>query len=259
MTSVRWIGIALALSAATVLTGCQTAKDSASIESRIRINKGAYEGEASPLGGDIKSILMAGGLDITNPSSPTGSTSKAEIGRSMASSTETLVAALSDGQTRTASAAQTMKPETSATIMAQSLAASSKQDSAPPKALALVEDKSSKRRQRPSAPPEKKTVYEVRIEHDKDPLVELASINATGSRIMNDYAFDPLPPASVVQVNKAEVSKPEPKKVDKANITESKPLPTASIDKTPRETKVATVVPAQKSEVLEKKSRVRRF
>lgn len=248
MTSIRWIGIALALSATTLLTGCQTAQDTASAESRIRINKGAYQGEASPLGGDIKSILMAGGLDITNPSSPTGNTSKAEIGKTMASSTETLVAALSDVPTRSASAAQTMKPDTKspASIMVESFDSASKPNAQPSKALALVEEKRSKPK---PVEREKKVVYEIQIEHQKDPLVELASINATDSKVFNDYAFDPVPETSIVHLDKPQV----------AGIKQEAPLPTTKVEKRPRDANVAIAAPTQKSEVLEKKSRVRRF
>ncbi|NTF17452.1 hypothetical protein G6L37_03395 [Agrobacterium rubi] len=178
MNPSRSIAVALALVSAGMLCGCQTASTTQTAENRVRMNSGAYKGESSALGGDIKTILMAGGLDVANPMAPTGDTNRSEIAKSRPPeyNTDTMVAALSDTTTRTASAAQTAKPS-SATVIA-----SVSQPEKPVTALAMVAV--------PRPAPQKKILLETRIEDDKVAPIELASVNMSSS---SDDAFDPIP------------------------------------------------------------------
>lgn len=176
MNRSRSIAIALALVSVGILTGCQTAGTSQTADNRIRVNSGAYQGDGSALGGDIKNILMAGGLDVANPMSPTVDTNRSEIARTRVPeyNTDAMVAALSDSKTRTASAAQTIKPDRPVTDAAPA--------SKPSTALSLVADA------KPA--PRRKVVVDTRIEDEKAALIELASINMSAS---SDDAFDPIP------------------------------------------------------------------
>lgn len=173
MNPTRSIAVALALSSLIALGGCQTAGTTKTADNRIRVNSGSYEGDGTSLGGDIKSILMAGGLDVANPMAPTQDTTRSEIAkaRPAAIDTEAMVAALSESTTRTSSAAQTLKPQTVEPRSASS---------SPAVALALVEE--------PAPAPRRKTVLETRIEKEPIQTIELASINMS-----SDEAFAPLP------------------------------------------------------------------
>jgi hypothetical protein len=179
----RYIAATLALVSAVALAGCQSTGSTKTAENRITVNSGAYVGKSSALGGDIKSILMAGGLDVTNPSAPTNDTTKSEIAKSATSyNTDAMIAALSDTTTRTASAAQTLKP-TTVDPVSESLAA-------PTVALAMVAEPKPKPKLAPT--PVRQVVEETRIEVEKVQTIELASINLTPAD--DSEAFDPLPP-----------------------------------------------------------------
>lgn len=176
MNPSRSIALALALLSATVLAGCQTSGGAKTAENRIRVNSGAFHGESSVLGGDIKSILMAGGLDVANPSAPTNDTNRSEIAKSNAGNYDTaaMVAALSETTTRTSSAAQTMKPVTSDAVA----------DAARPSAaLAMVAEAKPK--------PRRKVIMETTVVKESAPVIELASINMSPSD--SGEAFDPIP------------------------------------------------------------------
>lgn len=169
MKSVRSMAVLALMLSAAALSGCQTS-GAKNEQNRIRVTNGSFQGADGAISGDIQSILMAGGLDVSNPSS--ASASKAAAPQSVPGippSTQSLVAALSaaDSGTKSMSAAQT--PAQPA-----------------PSALAMVEEPKPKRR---------KVVFETRIEEERPETVELASINATGSSSMEDDAFDPLPPS----------------------------------------------------------------
>ncbi|WP_327210933.1 hypothetical protein [Rhizobium leguminosarum] len=245
MKTSRYIALAAAAALLPLLGGCQTASDSKSIEGNVRVNKGAYSGSGSPITNDIKSILIAGGLDLANPSAPTSNTAKAEIAKSQApASTESLVAALSDktaGSTVTSvAAAQT--PEVPAPARTASLAKPSRSEPKPSSALALAEESTPKEKQ-------VKTVFETRLDVDDQPLKELASINGTDSPVVSDGAFSvayPLPESMTppTQAKNDKVDKP----------AEAKPLPTATVAKSARPPQVAT-----NDDVSQKKSRIRRF
>ena len=172
----RSIAVALAIISAAVLSGCQTAGTNETADNRIRVNSGAYRGDASALGGDIKSILMAGGLDVANPMAPTGDTNRSEIAKASPPeyNTDAMVAALSESTTRSASAAQTVRPEQSNPAAQPA--------SKPATALALVAEAKPAR--------QKRVVLDTKIDDDTAPRIELASINM-GSH--SDDAFDPLP------------------------------------------------------------------
>lgn len=180
MNPCRSIAAALAMLSVTALAGCQSTSSS-TVENRIRINSGAFTGNSSALGGDIKSILMAGGLDVANPSAPTGDTSRSEVVKSSATTydTDAMVAALSNTTTRTSSAAQTVKPPVSSPVT----------DTAdhPSAALAMVAEAKSK------PAPIKKIVLDTKLDDDKAPVIELASINMSPAD--NGEAFDPIPAA----------------------------------------------------------------
>jgi hypothetical protein len=222
MNPCKSIAVALALLSATTLAGCQSAGNDKTAENRIRVNSGAFIGNSSALGGDIKSILMAGGLDVANPSAPTEDTNRSEIAKSKSASYDTaaMVAALSNTTTRTSSAAQTAKPD--ASIPAADAATRS------PSALAMVAEA------KPKPAPQKKVVLETRIEAEKAPVIELASINMSPSE--GGEAFDPLPP-----------------------VADAKPdvLPAAKVAKGSRSN--ATAVTPEASTASAKTSRVRRF
>ena len=172
----RSIAVALSLVSAAALSGCQTAGPKDTADNRIRVNSGAYHGDASALGGDIKSILMAGGLDVANPMAPTGDTNRSEIAKASPPeyNTDAMVAALSESTTRSASAAQTLKPERLNPVVQPT--------SKPATALALVAEPKSAR--------QKSVILDTTIEDDTSPRIELASINMSSS---GDDAFDPLP------------------------------------------------------------------
>jgi hypothetical protein len=171
------MAVALALASAVFLTGCQTGAGTKTTENRIRVTNGAYQGDSTALGGDIRSILMAGGLDVSNPMAPTSDTNRAEIAKTPPPeyNTEAMVAALSETTTRTASAAQTMKP-----VKANPVAEPAVK---PSTALALVSE--------PKPAPRRQVVMETRVEMEKPQTIELASINMSSSS--GDDAFDPIP------------------------------------------------------------------
>lgn len=237
MKTGRHVVLAATAALLPLLAGCQTASDSKTIEGNVRVNKGAYTGTASPITNDIKSILMAGGLDLANPSAPTAATGKEEIAKSQvsASSTESLVAALSDGRssTTTVSAAQT-PGSISSPVRTASATKPARTEQKSSTVVALVEE---------SSPEEKKarTVFETKLEIDRKPTQELAAINATDSPVVSDGAFSvayPLPDSMA-----------EPKK----KATGDLPLSTADVAKSSRQAQVAT------SDLSQKKARVRRF
>ena len=183
MRTARYVALLALLSSAVVVSGCQTSSGSKEAQNRIRVTNGAYKSSDGGISGDIQSILMAGGLDVNDPSSSSRSAGAARTSPADAQavpaipqSTQTLVAALSGGTTTTA-AAQIPAP------------AAAPSASGPAPALAMVE---------PPKPSRKKVVFETRIEKEKPAVVELASINATGSSTMDD-AFDPLPSPEVTQ------------------------------------------------------------
>jgi hypothetical protein len=194
MNPCRSFAVALALLSVTALAGCQSAGSGSTAENRIRMNSGAFTGTSSALGGDIKSILMAGGLDVANPSAPTGATSRSEIAKTSATSYDTaaMVAALSDTTTRTSSAAQTVKP-----AISNSVADSADHPSA---ALAMVAEA------KPKPTPIRKVVLDTKVEGDKAPVIELASINMSPGD--SGEAFDPVP---VAEAKPAIVALPETK------------------------------------------------
>lgn len=185
MNPCRSIAAALALLSVTALTGCQSTGGSTTAENRIRMNSGAFTGNSSALGGDIKSILMAGGLDVANPSAPTGDTSRSEVAKSSATSydADAMVAALSNTTTRTSSAAQTVKPP-----VPRPMADTADHAAV---ALAMVSEAKSK------PAPIKKTVLDTKVEDDKAPVIELASINMSPAD--NGEAFDPIPATEEVK------------------------------------------------------------
>jgi hypothetical protein len=245
MNTSRYIALAAAAALLPLLAGCQTATDSKSIEGNVRVNKGAYNGSGSPITSDIKSILMAGGLDLANPSAPTSSTAKAEIAKSQApASTESLVAALSEkpvnNTVNSVAAAQT--PEATAPVRTASVAKPSKSDAKPSTVLALAEESTPKEKQ-------VKTVFETRLDVDDQPLKELASINGTDSPVVSDGAFSvayPLPDTM------APPTKTTNEKAEKP--AEAKPMSTTTVAKSARPPQVAT-----NDDVSQKKSRIRRF
>lgn len=212
MNPCRSIAAALALLSVTALAGCQSTGGNSTAENRIRMNSGAFAGNSSALGGDIKSILMAGGLDVANPSAPTGDTNRSEIAKSSATSYDTaaMVAALSNTTTRTSSAAQTVKPAVSNPV-----AGSADQPSA---ALAMVAEA------KPKPTPIKKVILDTKIEGDKAPVIELASINMSPAD--NGEAFDPIPAA--VEVKPAVASLPDTKVAKGARTSSSGSDPQAA-------------------------------
>ncbi len=185
MNPCRSIAAALALLSVTALAGCQSTGSNSTAENRIRMNNGAYAGNSSSLGGDIKSILMAGGLDVANPSAPTGDTSRSEIAKTSSTSYDTaaMVAALSNTTTRTSSAAQTVKPAVSNPV--------ADADDQPSAALAMVSEV------KPKPTPIRKVVLDTKIEENKAPAIELASINMSPAD--SGEAFDPIPSAEEVK------------------------------------------------------------
>lgn len=185
MNPSRSIAIALALVSSAILTGCQTTGTTQTAENRIRVSSGAYQGDGPALGGDIKSILMAGGLDVSNPMAPTGDTNRSEIAKTKPPeyNTDAMIAALSNTTTRTASAAQTLKPTRLNPVEVPS--------AKPSTALALVAER------KPA--PRKTVVLDTKIEEPKVKPIELASINMSTSS--GDDAFDPIP----VEEKKAKV------------------------------------------------------
>lgn len=238
MKTSRYVALAAAAALMPLLAGCQTATDQKSIESNVRVNKGAYNGSGSPIAGDIKSILMAGGLDTANPSAPTSSTSRSEIAKSQAqSSTETLVAALSDSTAVTATTvAAAQAPAPAVETRRASPARPSRSEPKTSTELALAE---------PTPAREKKvaTIFETRIDVDRHPVKELPSINATDSPVVSDTAFS--------------VAYPLPDSMASAKSDTSpvaKAMPTAPVEKAARPPQVATT-----DDVSQKKARIRRF
>lgn len=233
MKTSRYIALATAAALTSMLAGCQTTNDAKSVESNVRVNKGAFAGNGSPIPNDIKSILMAGGLDVANPSAPTSATAKSEIAKSQAhASTETLVAALSDKPTiNSVAAAQTPKV---AAVREPPATRTDKNDPKSSTALALAEVATPREKQI-------KTVFETRLEVDHQPVTELASINGTGSPVVSDDAFSvayPLPDSMKPTVA----------------ATETKAAGSKPVAKASRPPQVAT-----NDDVSQKKSRVRRF
>jgi hypothetical protein len=165
---------------------------------------------------------MAGGLDVANPSAPTGDTSRSEIAKASATSYDTaaMVAALSNTTTRTSSAAQTVKPAVSNPV-----ADSVDQPSA---ALAMVAEA------KPKPSPIKKVVLDTKIEPEKAQVIELASINMTPAD--NGEAFDPIP---VAEKEKPSVAAALPEtKVSKGGRTSS---PESVSEATPASVKTSRV------------------
>lgn len=241
MKTGRHVVLAATAALLPLLAGCQTASDSKTIEGNVRVNKGAYTGTASPITNDIKSILMAGGLDLANPSAPTAATGKEEITKSQASaaSTESLIAALSDGRSSTTTISTAQTPaSTSSPARTASAAKPARTEQRPSTVLALAEE---------SSPEEKKvrTVFETKLEVDSKPTKELAAINATDSPVVSDDAFSvayPLPD-SMTEQKREQAAKP----------TGDLPLSTAAVAKSSRQSQVAT------SDLSQKTGRVRRF
>jgi hypothetical protein len=241
MKTSRYIALAAAAALTPLIAGCQTATDSKSIEGNVRVNKGAYNGSGSPITNDIKSILMAGGLDLANPSAPTSNTAKAEIAKSRApAATESLVAALSDkpAPNTVSSVAAAQTPQAPAPVRTASVAKPSKPEPKSSTALALVDEPRSQEKQ-------VKTIFETRLDIDEQPMKELASINGADASGAFSVAY-PLPDS---------MAQPTQQKNDKAEQTApSKPLPTATVVKSSRPPQVAT-----NDDVSQKKSRIRRF
>jgi hypothetical protein len=128
---------------ATVLVSSCTTTGSAINESNIKEHSTSYQAKGtSAVSNDIKTILMAGGLDASNPSSPTSTTKTAELQKIPSKDqkeVEALVASLSGKPAPVLDIKTSSSPAVTPTLVAQKPLEKPKAEPAvPATALALV-------------------------------------------------------------------------------------------------------------------------